>query len=259
MNYPKPLKKFGQNYLIDKNIINKIVEEFNPEKGQKLLEIGPGRGAITGKIIEAAGSLTAVEIDTRVGEELLSSYPSLTLINNDFLDLNLTDISTEKDLRVIGNIPYNITSPILFKLIKERMVVKDAVLMMQYEVAKRLTAEKGTKDYGILAVILNYFAETQFCFKISPNVFEPKPKVHSALVHLYFNKETDVPEFDNLFIKIVKASFGNRRKTLKNSLTNSIFKAVNFSNSGVDLSLRAEQLNLEEFLMLTRFVYNLNK
>ena len=169
-------------------------------------------------------------------------------VNKDFHPKN------EKKLRVVGNIPYNITSPILFKLIENNKLIKDAVFMVQLEVAKRMTANRGTKDYGILAVVLKYFSETKLCFKISPNVFYPKPKVFSALIHIHFNEIVHPEEEQKLFIQIVKAAFGNRRKILKNSLSNSIFHEIDFSNSGIDLSLRAENLSVEDFIALTEFV-----
>jgi 16S rRNA (adenine1518-N6/adenine1519-N6)-dimethyltransferase len=130
--------------------------------------------------------------------------------------------------------------------------------MVQLEVAKRMTANRGTKDYGILAVVLNYFTETKLCFKISPNVFFPKPKVYSALVHINFKVMEQTEEEQKLFIQIVKASFGNRRKILKNSLSNSIFSEIDFSNSGIDLSLRAENLNVEDYMKLTKYVLNVS-
>ncbi len=125
--------------------------------------------------------------------------------------------------------------------------------MVQYEVAKRMTSQKGTKDYGILAVLLNYFTQTKICFKVSPNVFYPKPKVFSAVVHINFKKSDFTKEEQKLFIKIVKAAFGKRRKILKNSLSNSIFHKFDFSDSGIDLSLRAEQLDVMDFVTLTKF------
>ena len=126
--------------------------------------------------------------------------------------------------------------------------------MVQYELAKRMTAKKGTKDYGILAVILNYFSVVKLCFNVSPNVFYPKPKVTSSVVHIKFKNDLNDSSFNSLFIKLVKASFGNRRKILKNSLNNSIFGQINFNSSGIDLSLRAEQLEENDFIVLTKFI-----
>lgn len=252
----RPLKRFGQNYLIDNNIINKIVTEINPHKDDVILEIGPGRGAITSKLVESEAKVSAVEIDTRVIEDLQGKLHQLTLYQSDILEFDFSNFFEieKKKIKVAGNIPYNLTSPIIFKLIENINFVSEAVLMVQYEVAKRMNADKKTKDYGIFAVVLQYFAEVKFCFKISPNVFYPKPNVDSAVVHFYFNKGKSYGEFERIFIKVVKASFGNRRKTLKNSLSNSIFKDIDFSTSGIDLSYRAEQLNIEDFEKLTYFV-----
>jgi 16S rRNA (adenine1518-N6/adenine1519-N6)-dimethyltransferase len=250
----KPKKRFGQNFLQDENILNKIVKKINPQVDDAIIEIGPGYGALTQKLLSATENLNAVEIDNQLAKDLKEKFPQLKLINEDFLETDLAILTSKgKRLRIIGNIPYNITSPILFKLIENNKLVKDAVFMVQLEVAKRMTADRGTKDYGILAVVLKYFAETELCFKISPNVFYPKPKVFSALVHIHFKQIIYPEEEQKLFIQIVKAAFGNRRKTLKNSFSNSIFHEIDFSNSGIDLSLRAENLNVDDFITLTKF------
>ena len=251
----KPKKRFGQNFLQDENILNKIVKEINPQTGDSIIEIGPGYGALTQKLTSATENLTAIEIDNLLTNELKVRFPNLRLINEDFLETDLSTLtSAKKKLRIVGNIPYNITSPILFKLIEDNKLIKDAVFMVQLEVAKRMTAQRGTKDYGILAVVLNYFAETKLCFRISPNVFYPKPKVYSALIHIQFKKMEESREEQKLFMAIVKAAFGNRRKTLKNSLSNSIFHKIDFSNSGVDLSLRAENLSVDDFIKLANYI-----
>lgn len=256
MNKIRPLKKFGQNYLTDRNILLKIVDEIAPQEDDALIEIGPGLGMLTRELYSRTRGLTAVEIDRRVIEDLQEEFPTLKLINQDFLKIDLNPLYNEKQkrLRIAGNIPYNITSPIIFKLIENITVVDDAVFMVQYEVARRLSAQQGSEDYGILAVILQFFAEAKLCFKVSPNVFYPRPKVFSAVVHIHFNNERTDRQYNKLFINIVKASFGNRRKTLKNSLNNSIFSGINFEESGIDLSKRAEQLRLEDFMKLTDFV-----
>jgi 16S rRNA (adenine1518-N6/adenine1519-N6)-dimethyltransferase len=247
----KPKKRFGQNFLQDDNILNKIVKEINPQPEDVIVEIGPGYGALTQKLNSATEKMIAVEIDNELIKELKEKFPQLQLINEDFLEISISDYGTAKNkLRVVGNIPYNITSPILFKLIENNELIDDAVFMVQLEVAKRMTAIRGTKDYGILAVLLNYFTETKLCFKISPNVFYPKPKVFSALVHIQFKELKESKDFQKFFIQIVKAAFGNRRKTLKNSFGNSKFAGTDFSESGIDLSLRAEQLELADFLSI---------
>ncbi|MGK9367466.1 16S rRNA (adenine(1518)-N(6)/adenine(1519)-N(6))-dimethyltransferase RsmA [Melioribacter sp. Ez-97] len=253
---PRPLKRFGQNYLKDKNIIEKIIDEFDVREGEKILEIGPGRGALTEILYKKTDDLTIVEIDKRVIEALKERFPKARIINRDFLKLTLNELSEPNNkLRIIGNIPYNITSPILFKLIEERESVSDALLMVQYEVAKRIVSSPGTKDYGILSVIMNFFSDVKLCFKISPNVFYPKPKVHSAIIKIKFNKEIAEDFDDRLFIDIVKAAFGKRRKTLKNSLAGSAFN-VESGTPGDLLSKRAEELSVEDFLRLYNFFQN---
>lgn len=247
----KPIKRFGQNFLKDNNILRKIFEVINPQKNDKIIEIGPGEGALTKLLSNSGAEITAIEIDKRVIEHLQKRFPEVKIINKDFLEIDLTQFNSY-DLRIVGNIPYNITSPIIFKLIENHNLICDAVFMVQYEVAKRMTAKKGTKDYGILSVLLRYFSDTELCFKVSPNVFYPKPKVFSAVVKIKFKKNLD-ELLNKIFIQIVKAAFGNRRKTLKNSLSNSIFAQLNFSGCDVDLTLRAEQLDLSDFIKLAKF------
>ena len=253
-----PLKRFGQHYLTDNNILNKIIKEINPVKGDLIIEIGPGTGALTSKLNDSDAEIIAVEIDKRVKEELTGSFPGIKIISEDFLQTDLQKISStiHKKLRIVGNIPYNLTSSIIFKLIDNSGIINDAVLMVQYEVAKRITAVKGNKDYGILSVLLKYFSDVRLCFKVSPNVFNPKPKVYSAVIHIFMNHLGIEKELGKTFIEIVKASFGKRRKILKNSLKESIFEDIDFSGSGIDLSLRAEQLEIKDFENLALFLHN---
>jgi 16S rRNA (adenine1518-N6/adenine1519-N6)-dimethyltransferase len=254
MSKPQPLKRFGQNYLIDKNIVLKIIKEFAPHAEDIVVEIGPGTGALTSELQHQVKKLYAVEIDKRVVENLAFSFPSVHVLNEDFIKFNLEEFIKERPLRFIGNIPYNITSPILFKLIGNRYLVKDVLLMVQLEVARRITAKEKSDDYGILGVLLNFFADTKLCFKIPPTVFYPRPKVDSAIVHLNFEKKIPDNLDYTLFIKVVKASFGNRRKKLKNSLSNSIFRDIDFSHEDFDFSRRAEELTINEFVELARII-----
>jgi len=252
----KPLKRFGQNYLVDKNIQKKIVASINLNPDDLIIEIGPGHGALTELIYPHYKNYLAIEIDNRVIDELKNKFSGINLINDDFLNLDIEKmfLSYQNKIRFIGNIPYNITSPILFKLIEKPQLVKDVTFLVQYEVAKRITASIGKKDYSILSVVLQYFADVKFLFKVSPNVFYPRPKVSSALINLNFRSYKQ-KAVDKLFVKIVKSSFGNRRKTLKNSLSNSIFAGIDFSKSEIDLSLRAEQLTIDQFVKLSNFAY----
>ena len=259
----KPLKRFGQNYINDQNILNNIVGEINPRVNDNLLEIGPGLGSLTEKLANYIPNLTAVEIDKRVIENLSNKFPQINLINDDFLNLDLYKLITnsKNKLRIIGNIPYNLTSSIIFKMIENNSIISDSVIMVQTEVAKRMVAHKGTKDYGILSILLNYFSEVKHCFRVSPNVFYPKPKIFSSVIHIYFKELKESKEEQKLFIKIVKAAFGNRRKTLRNSFENSLssvgLKDINFESSGINLSLRAEQLTIDDFKKLSEYVFKL--
>ena len=252
----KPKKRFGQHFLKDHNILNKIVNEINYKPDDIVLEIGPGYGALTEKLFPLIKNFTAVEIDRNAAQHLKHSFEKINLIEKDFMDIEFDKLISTKGqkLRIVGNIPYNLTSPILFKLFENNKFISDAVIMVQHEVARRITAERDSKEYGILSVLASFFSETKFCFKISPNVFYPKPKVYSALIHLYFKELTSTVEEQKLFIKIVKAAFGKRRKILKNSLSNSIFNEIDFTGSGIDLSLRAENLSVKDFKTLTDYV-----
>ncbi len=249
----KPLKKFGQNYLVDRNIVRKIYDVINPQINDIIIEIGPGQGALTEYLSESEAKVYAIEIDKRVIESLKSRFGNIEFINQDFLEIDLIKFNS-KSLRLVGNIPYNITSPIIFKIFENNQLIKDSVLMVQYEVAKRMTAKVGSKDYGILSVLLQYFTETEICFKVSPNVFFPKPKVFSAIVKINLKRNREDFRFNKAFISVVKAAFGNRRKTLKNSLSNSIFAQLNIKNCKIDFSKRAEELYLEDFIYLTEFI-----
>lgn len=255
MNHKFAIKRFGQNYLRDENIINKIISEISPNSNDVIIEIGSGEGALTSKLIGKTAQLICVEIDSRNIEALTSKFPKLNLISGDFLELDLNEIYKKhrKKLRIVGNIPYNITSPIIFKMIENKDIIHDSVLMVQHEVAQRIAAKSGGKEYGILSVITQNFAEVKLCFKVSPNVFYPRPNVYSAVIHLFFKENLNDRKDDEVFIKIVKAAFGNRRKMLYNSLKNSIFGQLNFINTGIDLSLRAEKLSIEDFRTLAKF------
>ncbi len=249
---PKPLKRFGQNYLVDQNTVKKIIAEFAPLPDDLILEIGPGRGILTKHLDKCGAKVYAVEIDKRVIDELKNNFENVDFVRADILKIDLKELSTEKKLRIIGNIPYNITSPILFKIIDNLALIDDALFMVQYEVAKRIVAEPRTKDYGILSVILNHFFEVKFCFKVPPTVFYPKPKVDSAIIKFRSKPINDY--FDNkLFINVVKGAFGNRRKNLKNSYSNSILRDYDFTSFPVELTKRAEELSVADYLKIYNF------
>ncbi len=254
----KPLKRFGQNYLTDNNTIEKIIGRFSPNINDSVIEIGPGQGALTEKLYGKVKKYAAIEIDNRVIEKLKKDYPKVNFINQDFLKIKFSDFDFPHPIRIIGNIPYNITAPIIFKLIENHSFFSDAMMMVQYEVAQRLTAKPKTKQYGILSVILNYFADVELEFKISPNVFYPKPNVDSAIISVKFkNPELKVLD-ENQFVKLVKNAFSMRRKTLRNSLKNSIFINYIKNDSPFDLSKRAEELTVTDYVNLSNYISEKN-
>ncbi len=244
-------KKWGQNFLTDKNLLRRIVRTIDPRPADNVLEIGPGEGALTELLLPQVGRLAAIEIDPRL-VELLKARPELEdchFIHGDVLWLELAELPIPTPLRVMGNIPYNITSPILFWLIEQRSHWSDAFLMMQKEVAERLTAAVGTKAYGRLSVMVGTFLAVEYCFTIPPEVFIPRPKVDSAIIKLTKLDRPLVPEekFDR-FEKIVAAAFSQRRKMLRNSLAG--FQLSEAGRTAIDLTRRPETLTIKEFAAL---------
>ncbi|HLP18157.1 MAG TPA: 16S rRNA (adenine(1518)-N(6)/adenine(1519)-N(6))-dimethyltransferase RsmA, partial [Bacteroidota bacterium] len=189
--YNRPKKSLGQNFLHDTNVIQKIVRAFDPQPTQTVLEIGPGRGALTSVLLEKLPHLTVVEFDDDLAALLTAAHgEKLTVIHQDILTVDFRAIAAERDrkLRIIGNIPYNITSPILFHVIDTRDAVQDFTVMMQTEVAQRLVAQPRTKEYGILSVFAQYYATSKLLFGVSKNSFFPVPTVTSAVVSMNFEK-----------------------------------------------------------------------
>ncbi len=238
-------KSFGQNFLTDRNISKKIVRSADLSEKDHVLEIGPGFGALTRHITEITDQFTAVELDSDLAAFIRENFPTCNLIQDDILKVDLGHIASEP-LKILGNIPYNITSPILFHLIDHYSSLHSAVLMMQDEVARRITAQPGTKAYGILSVQLQTFACVEYLFKVKKSVFMPRPDVDSAVIKLTFPEKLAVTD-TALFQKLVRTAFSKRRKTLANNL-----KGV-FECSGLDesfLKKRAEELSVQDFQKL---------
>jgi 16S rRNA (adenine1518-N6/adenine1519-N6)-dimethyltransferase len=248
-----PKKSFGQNFLQDRNLLSKIVDSASITPDDNVLEIGPGFGSLTGAISERISHFTAVELDRELAEFIRQNFPDVQLIEQDFLKLDLHPITKEKRLKIIGNIPYAITTPILFKLIDYRVSIDSAVLLMQHEVAKRLSAKPRTKEYGILAVQLQAFTTVEFLFKVGRQVFKPSPNVDSAVVRLTFHGSHVVKtELELVFRKLVRKAFAMRRKTLENNLK------PYFDLTGLvfNFKQRAEELSVTEFVRLAELLSN---
>ena len=249
-----PKKNLGQNFLRDENVARNIVESLDVRSADVVLEIGPGQGALTKHLRDRCARLVAVEIDDRAVEVLRDSFgTSVEIVHADVRTVSLDDVLSHPGsrLRVVGNIPYNITSEILFWLFSQYQSVEDATLMVQLEVARRFVSPVGTKEYGILALAVQYYTVPEFLFKVSRNSFFPRPGVDSAIVRLKF-REHPAECNRELLTAIIRSTFGKRRKTLRNSLRYMGFPDTELGLLKVDLTRRPEQLSLEDFLELTR-------
>ncbi|HVZ39722.1 MAG TPA: 16S rRNA (adenine(1518)-N(6)/adenine(1519)-N(6))-dimethyltransferase RsmA [Candidatus Kapabacteria bacterium] len=260
MDHITPKKSLGQNFLVDANIAQKIVRAFDAGPADMVVEIGPGEGALTRMLAETAGRLAAVELDARAAERIRTMFGSRVLvIERDVLEVSLRELAAEcgaERLRIIGNIPYYITSPILFHLFEHRTVVADAMLMMQREVALRLVARPRTKEYGILAVMAQTYSAPKRLFDVGPRCFYPSPKVTSSVVHLRFADLEGIAGIESVHRQIVRAAFNQRRKTLRNSLAQLLPTQEErdrvFTHAEIDQTARAEELLPPDFIRLAR-------
>ena len=246
-------KKWGQNFLNDNNLLNKIVKTLNPLSDDTFLEIGAGDGALTEKIFPHVKKMLAVEIDPLLVNKLTQNknLKGLSVIDGDILNLNLENLNLKCPIKIIGNIPYNITSSIIFWLIEQLDFWQEAYVMMQKEVAERLVADVGTKAYGRITVVTSAYLKKEICFNIPPEVFFPKPKVYSSLVK--FSKISDQIISDDKFIKynkMVKKAFSGRRKMIRNTLSGYSFN--NEVKKRIDFSRRPETLSPKEFADLVK-------
>jgi len=261
----RPNKRLGQHFLTDKNIIYKIIDISGLNSSDDILEIGPGMGALTIPLAEKVNSIVAVEKDNRMVDFLQdilvkNNIENVTVINEDILKTDIKKISgnSEKKLKVAGNLPYNISSPLLEKLMVNRDYVSKAFLMFQYEFARRLTAFPGNKEYGAITVMTRYQSSVTQLLEVSKNVFYPRPKVGSIVVAIDMEKPYPVRALDDkVFTLVVRGAFAQRRKTIKNSLKvisrefsrEQVIEALDECN--IDPCRRAETLDLDEFLCLS--------
>lgn len=260
MKHLAPKKSLGQNFLIDKNIAEKIVREFDPQPGETIIEIGPGEGALTGLLASREGTLMAIELDPRMVEMIRTTYGTrIEVLQRDFLETDLEEIARSAgvaSIRVIGNIPYYITSPILFHLFEGRRFVSDSMLMMQREVAERLVARPRSKEYGILAVMAQTYTIPRLLFNVGPRCFFPPPKVTSAVVSFQFRDIEGIAGLEEEHRTVVRAAFNQRRKTLRNALSQLVpdndSRERFFEHAGISPGRRAEELDVAEFITLAR-------
>ena len=249
---PHPFrKKWGQNFLVDPNIVKKIYKTIDPKPSDRIIEIGPGEGVLTEIILPLVNTMTSIEIDPVLVIKLNNTnhLKKLKVVNEDILKTNINDLDTHNPVRVIGNIPYNITSQIIFWLIEQLDCWSDAFIMVQKEVAYRLIATPRTKEYGRLTVVVGAYLDIELCFVVPSTVFIPKPNVDSAFIRFTKKNNPLIPEDKYLkFNKLVRLAFNQRRKMLKNSLNgidipSDMKKKINFSR-------RPETLSIQEFALL---------
>ena len=265
-------KKFGQNFLIDTHVLDKIITSAEITKDDFVLEIGPGIGTMTQYLACAARKVVAVEIDKAlipILEDTLSEYPNVEVINEDVLKLDIEKLAQEqnngKPIKVVANLPYYITTPIIMGLFENHVPIESITVMVQKEVADRMQVGPGTKDYGALSLAVQYYSKPYIVANVPPNCFMPRPNVGSAVIRLRAHKEKPVDVIDEaLLFKLVRASFNQRRKTLQNGLNNS--PEIHFSKEmimeaieqlGRGPSIRGEALTLEEFVKLANIFINL--
>ena len=259
-------KKFGQNFLIDTHVLDKIIRAANITKDDMIIEIGPGIGTMTQYLAEAAGKVIAVEIDKNlipILEETLGDYDNVRVINDDVLKVDLKKLADEenggKPVKVVANLPYYITTPIIMGLFENEVPLESITVMVQKEVADRMQTGPGSKDYGALSLAVQYYADPYIVANVPPNCFMPRPNVGSAVIRLTRHAKPPVEVKDEkLMFEIIRASFNQRRKTLANGLNNAA--NLNFSKEkiteaieqlGKGASVRGEALTLEEFARLT--------
>ncbi len=251
----KARKRFGQNFLQDDNVISGIIGAIAPRPGQKLVEIGPGLGALTEHLLAGAGELDVVELDRDLIPILRTQFfryeDKFRIHQGDALKFNFSDLAeTDKPLRIVGNLPYNISTPLIFHLLSFGAQIKDMHFMLQKEVVQRLAAAPGDKNYGRLSIMAQYFCQVDNLFEVPPEAFDPQPKVDSAIVRLIPHATLPViADSEKDLTDLVRTSFSQRRKTLRNNLKKMLPSAA-IEAAEIDPSIRPENLSLAEFVKL---------
>ena len=261
-------KKLGQNFLIDENIVRRIVEAAELSPADKVLEVGPGIGTLTQGLAESGADVVAVELDKRllpVLDVTLESYDNVRIVNGDILQVNIMETVAAPEFKVCANLPYYITTPIIFALLEKRLPMERLVAMVQKEVAERMAAKPGSRDYGALSVAIQYYTEPELLFAVPRECFEPQPKVTSAVLRAVVRREPPVEvEDEKFFFRVVYAAFALRRKTLVNSLMTAfgsqltkeqVTQAV--TSCGLEANIRGERLGLSEFAVLAKAIHAL--
>ncbi|MDK2778846.1 MAG: 16S rRNA (adenine(1518)-N(6)/adenine(1519)-N(6))-dimethyltransferase RsmA [Pseudomonadota bacterium] len=256
-------KRFGQNFLHDHHVIDKIVRAISPKADDCLVEIGPGMGALTEPLLEASGKLDVVELDRDLIPILRTkffNYPDFHIHEGDALKFDFsTLLQPGQQLRIVGNLPYNISTPLIFHFLAHHSIVRDMHFMLQKEVVERLASAPGTSDYGRLGIMAQYYCKVEPLFIVGPGSFSPPPKVDSAIVRLSPYDELPCPAKDvKTLERVVREAFSMRRKTLRNTLKN-LISAEQLEALGIDTSLRPERLTLQQYVCIADAVYDLQQ
>lgn len=258
MQHYKTKKRFGQHFLNDYSVIEKLIYEINPSPTDKIVEIGPGLGALTFPMLEKINALDVVEIDRDVIARLQQrNDPKLTIHGVDALKFDFASLQeNQAKLRIVGNLPYNISTPLIFHLLDFKNKISDMHFMLQNEVVKRITAEPNSKAYGRLSVMVQYHCKTEYLFFVGPESFDPPPKVDSAILRLspWENQPYQADDEKHLS-ELVAQAFSMRRKTLRNNLKK-VISAEQIEGLGIDPSKRAENLEISDFVKLSNFITN---
>lgn len=252
-----PRKRFGQHFLTDRHVIHQIVAAISPEKGQRIVEIGPGLGALTVEILQKTGHLIAIELDRDLISQLndqCQAYGELKLYQADALAFDYSQlVESGQKLRLVGNLPYNISTPLLFHLLQFENVIQDMHFMLQQEVVSRIVAQVGSSNYGRLSVMIQYFCEVMELFSVDAQAFDPPPAVTSAIIklvpyHNYEHRANDIKRFT----LVVAEAFNQRRKTLRNTLKK-VISASQLEKIGINPELRPQQLSVAEFVNISNY------
>ncbi len=255
--YPRPRKKWSQNFLKDPNIAAKIADSLEIQQSGIIIEIGAGTGILTQQLLNKTDTLVSVEIDPRLAHELKSSLgnpANLSVLQEDFLEIDLKKLLLsypERKKYIIGNLPYHITSPIIFKTLDHTSLIEQAVFMIQKEVAQRMAAPPGSKQFGILSVFCQFYAQVKYLFTVPSHLFYPRPKVDSGIISLDFLPDAESRVVNmGLFREIVRQTFGQRRKMLRNTLS-ALYPQTILHQIELDLTRRPEDLSVSEFIDLS--------
>ena len=252
-----PRKRFGQNFLTDSHIIDKIILGIQPKKNDNLVEIGPGLGALTKSLLPALDTLHVIEIDRDLVAQLQKlkfEYKTLTIHNNDALKFDYSTLAKIQPIRVIGNLPYNISTPLLFHLFSFSKNILDMHFMLQKEVVDRMIATPNSEHYGRLSIMVQYYADVHKLFGVKPGSFKPAPKVDSAVVRLQIKSPTIQAKDEQHFTCLVRQAFSQRRKKLRNNLKNTIEQKI-IEDCNIDPNVRAETLTIDDFVKLSNASY----